>query len=267
MGTASVFLPAAISAIVGFGFAHYISKKIPTNTKFRKVLNFLLFCSLGVGITGVLNEILIASVLGTAIKMDKIIMFVFSNMIVLPTLFFAIGFAFEKYSGKTFSQSTQENTNVESSSTESNFLNKKSIAISTGILLTGLLLGLSGKSLFNTDEFVFSDCTICSPKSGCENNQKFKGFKVLENSVQIFMLDSNNMDRIFNLPIDDKMKCTVVRSHNNAFECSSYETGEYLTTSTQAAFDGKSKFIYNSLMLSAHSSNVISDSKMTCTVK
>lgn len=270
MSMISALVPAAISAIVGFGIAHLSVKRISVSTKFQKFFSYLIFISLGVGITGFLNEFLISLFVGGNVRVDKLLIFIFSNIIVLPLIFYSVIFISKKSSNKIVLDA-DENIGVSESSSASlvstlGVTNQKVIVISAIVLVLGLLIGIFGKSLFITDEFKFSQCTRCTNNSGCSSLDTFKGFKVLENSVQIYMLDSEGMDRIFNLPVDDKMKCTIVKSRNNAFECSSYETGEFLVTSAQAVFDGKEKFIYNNLMRSGYNGALISDSKISCKV-
>lgn len=261
MSSASFLFSAAISAVLGFGLAHYLSKKISANSKAKKVLNFLIFISLGVGFTGVLNELFMGAFLGLGTRMDKVTIFVFSNILVLPSLFFGVGMIVDRFNKDS---NIESDTSIHKVDSPKWSLNPKLFLISISTVIF-LFLGVTfGSNFIASDEFKFSSCTRCDETKQCSSFAELKGFKVLDNSIQIYMLDENQMDRMFSLPTDEKMKCTITKNRNNSFECSSHTVNEVLTSDVEIAFDGKKKFIYNNFS-NTFSGNVYS-AKTTCKI-
>lgn len=109
LGTA--FSSAAIASIIGFGIAYYLHRKIKSNYegKAQKILLMIILFSVGIGLSGITNELLSLPLQGTAIRVEKIIQFSFANIIVFPLILFALLHLFKP---KNKVQSTNLSTNT-----------------------------------------------------------------------------------------------------------------------------------------------------------
>lgn len=84
--TIYLFVPAAISALIGFGIAYYILKwlKKSYTKKTQAILLLVLMISVGIGISGIINEIIIFQLFGLRARMDKVAQFFFANILIIP---------------------------------------------------------------------------------------------------------------------------------------------------------------------------------------
>lgn len=92
INSAEAFVTVLISAVIGFGLAFYIERKINSDIKKRsaQILVSVGMISFGYGLSFSLNEMIAFPLVGLAVRVDKIIILVLGNMIILPLIFIGI---------------------------------------------------------------------------------------------------------------------------------------------------------------------------------
>jgi hypothetical protein len=92
LNTTSALATAVISAIIGFGLAFYIERKLSggMQKKSQKILTSIAMISFGYGLMATLNEVIGFPLQGLSIRYDKLAVFVVANMLFLPIIFLAI---------------------------------------------------------------------------------------------------------------------------------------------------------------------------------
>lgn len=222
--------------------------------------------TIGNSLTGLFNEFSYLIFNNSQLRTDAVVNYLIL-MVLYPAILSGLAFLLLLFIKEDLTPKVAIDSSASISEVSVDGIDKqKVLAISAAVLVVGFIFGGFGNALFTKSEFSFNECQVCDGNSVCNTFAKFKGFKVLENSVQIYATDSNSMDRIFSLPSDEKMKCTIAKNRNNAFECRSNESDEYFIHSAEVAFDGKDKFIYNTLMHGTTSTTLNSNSKLTCKV-
>jgi hypothetical protein len=107
----AVLSTALLSSVVGFGLAFYIAAKINKGmlSKSQKVLVYVAMTSFGLGLMGVLNELIGFPLQGLSIRGDMVIQYVFGNILVLPPIFLGIAYLLKsrsKHSAQTANVAT-----------------------------------------------------------------------------------------------------------------------------------------------------------------
>lgn len=250
MNTILAILPAAISAILGFGIAHIVCKRITTNSKLQKFLSYVIFISIGIGLTGIGNEFLVAVFLGGSVKIDKVIMFVFSNIIVIPVLLYAVIFLSNKFSNRTEFVANEVST-VEANSSINQLKTSLNLNGTSMIFIGGFVVLIVAFFIFNSGSFnrsdksfEFKECISCT-NDDCRQNLNLKGFKVTLNQLFVFLKTKEGQDRIVSYPEDSNMKCAILPDRNFAFDCNSFKNDSGFVTSNVITFDGNEKYVSN----------------------
>jgi hypothetical protein len=90
--TTAAVTSALFSAVIGFGLAFFIERKInrKSHTKAQKILVTVAMASFGYGLTAFLNEIIGFPLQGLQIRYDKLVGYFVANIVVLPVLFLGI---------------------------------------------------------------------------------------------------------------------------------------------------------------------------------
>ena len=98
LDTTSALITAAASAGIGFWIAFLLLSKLNKRfeRKSQRVLSMIGMVSFGVGLSGMLNELIGFPLQGLNIRWEKIVTFVIANMLVLPAIFVGIAFALSK---------------------------------------------------------------------------------------------------------------------------------------------------------------------------
>jgi hypothetical protein len=92
LNTTAALVTAIVSAVIGFGLAFYIEKKLSGNMqkKSQKILTSIAMISFGYGLMATLNEVIGFPLQGLQIRSDKLIVYVIANMLFLPIIFISI---------------------------------------------------------------------------------------------------------------------------------------------------------------------------------
>lgn len=92
LNTTAALTTALISAVIGFGVAFYLGRKITRNapTKAQKILATVAMASLGYGLTAFFNEVIGFPLQGLQIRYDKLVGYFIANIVVLPVIFLGI---------------------------------------------------------------------------------------------------------------------------------------------------------------------------------
>jgi hypothetical protein len=92
INTSGALATALISAVIGFGIAFLIERKISSQMKKKsqKILSFIAMTSFGYGLTGILNELIGFPLQGLSIRFEKLAGLVIANVLFLPLCLLAI---------------------------------------------------------------------------------------------------------------------------------------------------------------------------------
>jgi hypothetical protein len=92
LNTTTALATAVLSAVIGFGLAFYIERKLSSGMqkKSQKILTSIAMISFGYGLMATLNEVIGFPLQGLSIRYDKLAVFVVANMLFLPIIFLAI---------------------------------------------------------------------------------------------------------------------------------------------------------------------------------
>lgn len=92
LNTTGAFATALISAVIGFGLAFLIERKLKSQmqSKSQKILLFIAMTSFGYGTMASLNELIGFPFLGLQIRYDKLIGHVLANVLFLPIILLSI---------------------------------------------------------------------------------------------------------------------------------------------------------------------------------
>lgn len=92
LNTTTALATALISAVIGFGLAFYIERKLSSRMqkKSQKILTSIAMTSFGYGLMATLNEVIGFPLQGLHIRYDKLAGFVVANMLFLPIVLLAI---------------------------------------------------------------------------------------------------------------------------------------------------------------------------------
>lgn len=92
LNTTAALVTALISAVVGFGLAFYIERRISSAMflKSQKILVSIAMTSFGFGLMATLNELVGFPLQGLQIRTDKLVLYAIANMLFLPIIFISI---------------------------------------------------------------------------------------------------------------------------------------------------------------------------------
>lgn len=124
LNTTAAFSTAALSSAVGFGLAFYIAAKINKGmlSKSQKVLVYVAMTSFGLGLMGVLNEFIGFPLQGLSIRGDKVVQYIFGNILILPPIFLGIAYLLKsrsKHSVQTANVATSSHVQIKPKSSAS----------------------------------------------------------------------------------------------------------------------------------------------------
>jgi hypothetical protein len=92
LNTTAALATAVLSAVIGFGLAFYIERKLSggMQKKSQKILTSIAMISFGYGLMATLNEVIGFPLQGLSIRYDKLAVFVAANILFLPIILLAI---------------------------------------------------------------------------------------------------------------------------------------------------------------------------------
>ena len=97
-------------------------------------------------------------------------------------------------------------------------------------------------SLRSSKTSQLTECQTCYKDGNCQKFDGYKGFKVEETDVVIFV-NLDGKEQFFSLMSSVENKCKILKENNFAFSCSGYyDFGGGSFQSTQYNYDGKSYF-------------------------
>ncbi len=92
LNTTTALVTALLSAVIGFGLAFFIERKLSggMQNKSQKILTSIAMISFGYGLMATLNELIGFPLQGLQIRYDKLVGFVFANILFLPIVLLVI---------------------------------------------------------------------------------------------------------------------------------------------------------------------------------
>ncbi len=249
MNTLSALLPAAISAIVGFSVSHLVAQKITTASKLQKFLSFVIFVSIGIGITGVLNELLVPIFVGGTSNFEKITMFTFANIFLLPIVLYIFIHLSKKLAPKLNNDTfTPSDLSGSTNNNEEHLgFTKKQWGIFLVICLFSLFSYAVLGDLFTKEKkFDVIECESCNTKgvtgtTECKTNNHYKQVIVNESKVVLHGTNADGQIFIREYPSSDT-KCVINHKNKFSFLCSSSTMTTASNNNFNLEFDGKDVF-------------------------
>jgi hypothetical protein len=275
LNTFDAFATATASSICGFGLAFFLFEKIKSkiHTKAQRVLLTIAAVSFGFGLMSILNEVIGFAFLGLSIRYGKVYEFLIFNVFLLPTILGAVVWLLQpKRSAveQTIVVKDSENLVIKPSDSSSSFNSKPLIVV--GLILLAVIATVQLVPLFSSVQkskiFDLNDCQTCYKDGSCKNLNLYKGFKVEEADVVMFM-SIDGKEQLFSVMNSGDFKCKIVKEKNFAFTCNKYEDfGGGSFWSDQLSFDGKSNFEWSHTSVTKLSGNQFgSQNKTSCQIK
>ncbi len=142
----------------------------------------------------------------------------------------------------------------------------KTVALAGLLTIIGLFIfpvDSAAFKLFGKNEFKLTNCEDCQ-KGKCKKDVAWKGFTVLDSTIQIFVTRSDGIDKIISLPQTNDVKCVIAKNKNYAFSCESNTSSEYWSSNFLVSFNGERKFVWENQFTA---NNVVETQGMlTCNV-
>ena len=275
LNTFDAFATATASSIFGFGLAFFLFEKIKSkiHTKAQRVLLTIAAVSFGFGLMSILNEVIGFAFLGLSIRYGKVYEYLIFNVLLLPTILGAVVWLLQpKRSAveQTIVVKDSENVVIKPSDSASRFDSKPLIVV--GLILLAVIATVQLVPFFSSFQkskiFDLNDCQTCYKDGSCKNLNLYKGFKVEEADVVMFM-SMEGKEQLFSVMNSGDFKCKIVKEKNFAFTCNKYEEfGGGSFWSDQLSFDGKSNFEWSHTSVTKLSGNQFgSQNKTSCQIK
>jgi hypothetical protein len=275
LNTFDAFATATASSIFGFGLAFFLFEKIKSkiHTKAQRVLLTIAAVSFGFGLMSILNEVIGFAFLGLSIRYGKVYEYLIFNVLLLPTILGAVVWLLQpKRSAveQIIVVKDSENVVIKPSDSASRFNSKPLIVV--GLILLAVIASVQLVPFFSSFQkskiFDLNDCQTCYKDGSCKNLNLYKGFKVEEADVVMFM-SMEGKEQLFSVMNSGDFKCKIVREKNFAFTCNKYEEfGGGSFWSDQLSFDGKSNFEWSHTSVTKLSGNQFgSQNKTSCQIK
>jgi hypothetical protein len=222
LNTTGAFATALISAVIGFGLAFLIERKIKSQmqSKSQKVLLFVAMTSFGYGIMASLNELIGFPILGLQIRYEKLIGHVLANVLCLPIILLSIA----KFIGQKNKAVGVDLVAPPSPASKNSFKYILLIAATISVSYFGYAV-IKGDNLDATYDFYtkvdYKDCN--SPfKSKPNFSLKFAFKKDTNDIFMTFELDEDGVKKQELLKLDN---CSILDSKN--WTCGGDITGGY----------------------------------------
>lgn len=118
-----------------------------------------------------------------------------------------------------------------------------------------------------TKDFRLIGCYSCDKENTCISSDPLPtGFRVNSPDIYLFF-KSDGQSRISKFPVDNEMKCIIVKDRNFAFDCFSSAISGGMLMKLTVVFDGESSFYYDSSTLAAVNGVLLTRNKVTCVAK
>lgn len=273
--TFGAFATAAISSLLGFGFAYFLLDKIKSriHTKAQRVLLTIAAISFGFGFMSILNELIGFPLQGLSVRYDKVIGNFIVHVLLLPIIFGAVAWLLKpKRYAVEQSIEVQDSENVVIRLSDSGSRINGKLLIVVGLILLAVVAIVQLVPLFSSFQkskiFDLNDCQTCYKDGSCKNLNLYKGFKVEENDVVMF-INMDGKEKLLSVMNSGDFKCKIVKEKNFAFTCNKYEDfGGGSFWSDQLSFDGKSNFEWSHTSVTKLSGNQFgSQNKTSCQIK
>lgn len=275
LNTFDAFATATASSIFGFGLAFFLFEKIKSkiHSKAQRVLLTIAAVSFGFGLMSILNEVIGFTFLGLSIRYSKVYEYLIFNVLLLPTILGAVVWLLQpKRSAveQTIVVKDSENVVIKPSDSASRFNSKPLIVV--GLIFLAVIATVQLVPFFSSFQkskiFDLNDCQTCYKDGSCKNLNLYKGFKVEEADVVMFM-SMEGKEQLFSVMNSGDFKCKIVKEKNFAFTCNKYEEfGGGSFWSDQLSFDGKSNFEWSHTSVTKLSGNQFgSQNKTSCQIR
>ena len=211
--------------------------------------------------------------LGLSIRYSKVYEYLIFNVLLLPTILGAVVWLLQpKRSAveQIIVVKDSENVVIKPSDSASRFNSKPLIVV--GLILLAVIASVQLVPFFSSFQkskiFDLNDCQTCYKDGSCKNLNLYKGFKVEEADVVMFM-SMEGKEQLFSVMNSGDFKCKIVKEKNFAFTCNKYEEfGGGSFWSDQLSFDGKSNFEWSHTSVTKLSGNQFgSQNKTSCQIK
>jgi hypothetical protein len=222
--TTTALVTAIISAVIGFGLAFLIERKISSrmHKKSQRVLTSMAMASFGFGLTAFLNEVVGFPLQGLHIRYDKLIGYLLVNILLLPIVLLVIA----KLIGSKNNEISTEKIIHTSDSLSNPF---KYILIFVSVVFIAYIgyTSLDGSSSGATYDFYdHTDSKNCN--SPFENTPMFSSkFLFKKETNEIFMTMEYDDNGTIKKQITKLGNCSILDSKN--WKCGGDISGSYLS--------------------------------------
>jgi hypothetical protein len=222
--TTAALTTALISAVIGFGLAFFIERKLNSlmQKKSQKILTYIAMTSFGYGLMATLNELIGFPLQGLHIRYDKLAGYVFANMLFFPIVLLVIA---KLISLKN--QSVNADLSVNSNPVAANFFKYfLMLAGALSVAYFGYVAIDAGTSpSAATYDFYFKeDSKNCNSPFEEKAGMSLK-FLFKKETNEIFMTSEINNNGTKKQQIQKLDSCSVLDSEN--WKCGGEWTGNY----------------------------------------
>jgi len=222
--TTTALVTAIISAVIGFGLAFLIERKISSqmHKKSQRVLTSMGMASFGFGLTAFLNEVVGFPLQGLHVRYDKLIGYLLVNIFLLPIILIAIA----KLIGLKNKEIATEKI-IHTNGTLSNPF--KYILIFVGLFFVAYVgyKSLDGSSSNATYDF-YSHADSKNCNSPFEDKPMFSSkFLFKKETNEVFMTIEYDENGTIKKQISKLENCSILDSKN--WSCGGEVTGSYLS--------------------------------------
>ncbi len=223
--TNAALITALISAVIGFGLAFYIERKLSggMQNKSQKILTSIAMMSFGYGLMMTLNEVIGFPLQGLQIRYDKLAVYIAANILFLPIVLLAIA----KLVGLKNKNGIAD-LNIQSNTSAGNFI--KSIAVITAVGVVGVVAYL-GYMAYETstgdatyDFYERADYKNCYSPYPNEPDYSLK-FTFKKETNEIFLTADFKEAGVKKQQFQKMESCSVLNSKN--WSCGGEWTGTY----------------------------------------
>jgi hypothetical protein len=210
INTSAALITALLSAVIGFGIAFFIERKINSqaHTKPQRVLVYIAMTSVGFGLTAIFNELIGFPLQGLSIRYDKLVSYLFANIFVLPIILIVVAKMIGKKDKSVVVEKVNQSTNVASPYLKY-FL----------MMIGGAVITIFGYSVLETNSS--SDTYDMFTREDSKNcNSPFKAkpiiftFSYKKDSNEIFKTVDWNEDGISKKSFMKLENCSILDSKN-----------------------------------------------------
>lgn len=189
LNTTAALATAILSAVIGFGLAFYLEKKISggMQKKSQKILTSIAMISFGYGLMATLNEVIGFPLQGLSIRYDKLVVYVIANMLFLPIIFIAVAKLIGLKNKTVVVDVKQRSDFNEKASTGYFSKSRKYLLLAIPVIVSGAYFFDSKINYDSKNELLSKDAVLCE---GLQKDAKQSSSKNCTSNIQKLMTES-----------------------------------------------------------------------------